>query len=143
MKHYVVGFAFDLEKRRVVLIEKKRPAWQKGRFNGVGGKIEKGEAPFDAMVREFKEEAGIEVYYQWRPLIKLHTIKWEVFFFYSFTDISNCRTMTDELITIIPTKRIPSMSTIISSLKWLVPMCLDPEISTYENVNYREFYISL
>jgi 8-oxo-dGTP pyrophosphatase MutT (NUDIX family) len=29
----------------VLLIEKQKPAWQRGKLNGVGGKIEPGENP--------------------------------------------------------------------------------------------------
>ena len=54
---YVLGFA--ISGSRVVLIRKNRPAWQKGRLNGVGGKIEEGEDPLDAMHREFHEETGV------------------------------------------------------------------------------------
>jgi 8-oxo-dGTP pyrophosphatase MutT (NUDIX family) len=42
----------------VLFILKKRPAWQKGRLNLVGGKIEDGETPDEAARRELKEEAG-------------------------------------------------------------------------------------
>lgn len=60
-KKYVIGFAFDESRERVVLIEKDRPEWQAGKHNGVGGKIETyDESPVAAMVREFKEETGVE-----------------------------------------------------------------------------------
>ena len=45
---------------RVLLVRKDRPKWQKGRYNLVGGKIEKGETPIEAAVRELKEETGLE-----------------------------------------------------------------------------------
>lgn len=56
MKNYVVGFLFD--RGKVALIRKVRPNWQKGRLNGIGGHIEKGETPHQAMCREFREETG-------------------------------------------------------------------------------------
>ena len=56
---YVLGFAFDPQYRGVLLCVKNRPAWQAGKLNGLGGKIEEGETPFDAMVREFQEESGV------------------------------------------------------------------------------------
>ncbi len=60
MRQYVLGFAFSPTGDRVVLIEKKRPDWQLGKLNGVGGRVENGEKPVDAMVREFKEETGVD-----------------------------------------------------------------------------------
>ena len=57
---YVVGFAFDHKLEGVLLCQKNRPEWQAGKLNGLGGKIENGESPIEAMIREFKEEAGLD-----------------------------------------------------------------------------------
>lgn len=54
---YVVGYCFSPDFDAVALIEKIKPTWQKGKLNGIGGKIEPGEAPVEAMRREFGEEA--------------------------------------------------------------------------------------
>jgi len=64
MIEVVLGFLFD-GKGNVALIKKDSPAWQNGRLNGIGGKIERGETPVQAMTREFREEAGAEVL-SWR-----------------------------------------------------------------------------
>lgn len=61
VKEYVLGFAFTLDKERVALIQKERPEWQKGRYNGIGGKCEPLEVPSDAMEREFMEETGVRI----------------------------------------------------------------------------------
>jgi len=53
---FVCGFLFDPTGTRVALIKKARPDWQKGKLNGVGGHIEKGESAIGAMMREFHEE---------------------------------------------------------------------------------------
>lgn len=59
MKHYVVGFAFY--GTSVLLVRKKNPEWQQGKWNGVGGKMEdEDKLPIITMQREFKEEAGID-----------------------------------------------------------------------------------
>lgn len=55
---YVLGFMFNLAESKVLLVWKNRPAWQAGKLNGVGGKIEEGETPIQAMNREFAEETG-------------------------------------------------------------------------------------
>lgn len=61
---YVLGFAFtntsDPASSFVLVRLKARPEWQKGWFNGIGGRIEEDERPVQAMVREFREETGIE-----------------------------------------------------------------------------------
>ncbi len=63
LKEYVVVHArridVDGAYDDVLVVHKDRPAWQAGRLNLVGGKIEEGEDPFDAAVRELKEEAGL------------------------------------------------------------------------------------
>lgn len=60
MKEYVLGFAFDEGKKAVVLILKDRPDWQKGKYNGIGGKVElSDESLLHAMIREFYEETGV------------------------------------------------------------------------------------
>lgn len=59
MNYYVLGFAFLFKGAQVLLMKKARPDWQKGKVNGIGGKIEPGEKSVNAMVREFKEETGV------------------------------------------------------------------------------------
>jgi len=56
---FVVGLMFNDDLSKVCLIRKNRPDWQAGKLNGIGGKIEKGELAFEAMVREFYEETGV------------------------------------------------------------------------------------
>jgi len=56
---YSVGFLVSPEGDRVLLLEKARPDWIKGLWNGVGGHIERGESPFEAMMREAAEEAAL------------------------------------------------------------------------------------
>ncbi len=66
MQEYVCGFMFSPDKKQVALIRKTKPEWQKDLLNGIGGKIESGESPHEAMVREFYEESGNT--YVWRKL---------------------------------------------------------------------------
>jgi len=60
MKRYTVGFIFDAEISQVVLIQKNRPDWQKGKLNGIGGRIEEVEESVAGMVREAQEETGLK-----------------------------------------------------------------------------------
>lgn len=87
MKRYVVGFYFANEFRNVLLIEKETPEWQKGKVNGIGGHIEDGESPIEAMAREFDEEVGVEVEaHRWYPIVTLrgHTKKGVEFALHAF-----------------------------------------------------------
>lgn len=67
-KHrYVVGFVFSEAFDRVLLVFKNRPAWQDGKLNGIGGKIEKRDkTPLAAMEREFVEETFAKTKLDWR-----------------------------------------------------------------------------
>lgn len=72
MKRYVVGFLFSADGNRVVLVLKSKPAWQRGRLNGVGGKVEPSDASMrDAMIREWREETGDTSEIDWRQFCTL------------------------------------------------------------------------
>jgi 8-oxo-dGTP diphosphatase len=49
---------FVVERGRILLIEKKRGLGA-GKVNGPGGRLEPGESPHDAAVRELREELGV------------------------------------------------------------------------------------
>lgn len=74
MKTYVCGFMFNSKETHVALVEKAKPDWQRGLLNGIGGKIERGETPLMAMVREFKEETEVKTSKgDWE---QVHTLNW-------------------------------------------------------------------
>lgn len=125
MQGFVCGFLFSPDRARVLLIRKRRPDWQKGKLNGVGGKIERGESPARAMRREFREEAGLDVD-DWREVVMLTGGDWQAHFFRTFGDIIDAaRTITDEHMEIHPVRELPS--DIIPNLRWLIPLMLDDE----------------
>lgn len=99
VKHqlYVLGFAFTPDGK-VALINKKRPAWQDGKLNGIGGKVEITEDSVSAMIREFKEETGVEVPAEaWLYRGRMFGENWSVFVFTcTLATIRNVRTMEDE-----------------------------------------------
>ena len=53
----------------ILLVLKDRPAYLAGRLNLVGGKIEPGETPEQAAVRELKEESGFHVLHNTVPAV--------------------------------------------------------------------------
>jgi 8-oxo-dGTP pyrophosphatase MutT (NUDIX family) len=96
---YVLGFYFTLDQRRVALIRKNKPEWQAGRLNGIGGKIEEGERPIDAMVREFAEEAGYATSPEsWRNFAEMSFPGCSVECFAATGDPQHVKTMTDEMV---------------------------------------------
>lgn len=138
---YVVGFAFDapvgrrrredrsaLADARVLLICKERPAWQAGRWNGVGGHVEEGEPPREAMAREFLEESGLEVRSSaWEPFMVLEGPSWRVHFFRAFgVPVFQAATVTDERVAPHRVDSLPSHA--IWNLRWLIPLALDPDV---------------
>ena len=48
-----------LKKDNSILLAMKKRGFGSGKYNGIGGKIEKGETPDEAMIRETKEEIKV------------------------------------------------------------------------------------
>lgn len=126
MQEYVAGFAFSDEGDRVALVLKNRPAWQAGRYNAVGGKIEEGETPAQAMRREFMEEAGVEADWQFRFVLTGEHFAVHFFSLFSTDIIERCLTLTDEPIDIHHTAFLPD--NMINNLRWIIPMLLDSDL---------------
>lgn len=57
--NYVVGIVTDGSK--ILLLRKNNPDWQKGLYNGVGGKVNLDETPLEAIIRECQKEVGLEI----------------------------------------------------------------------------------
>ena len=127
MQAYVCGFLFCTSKERVLLIRKRRPDWQVGKLNGVGGKIESGESPLDAMKREFAEEAGLEIT-EWQEVLEVTGDEWRGHFFRTFGEIDAARAMTDEQLEIHTVRLLPSDT--IPNLRWMIPMLLDDDLAS-------------
>lgn len=61
MQEFVLVYPEYIDRQeQVLLILKDKPDFQKGKYNLVGGKVEPGEKPEDAAIRELMEEAGLE-----------------------------------------------------------------------------------
>lgn len=60
MEYALIYTRLPNQSNRVLVVKKDRPAWQAGRFNLVGGKIEQGETPEQCAVRELLEETGLK-----------------------------------------------------------------------------------
>lgn len=128
-KEYVLGFLFNPRGDIVWLIRKARPEWQAGFFNGIGGKVEVGEVPLHAMVREFAEETGVLLEgADWTPFCIMEGTDFIVHCFKAFNEAVP-QTITDETVaseSVWKLNQIP----LIPNVNWLVPLALDPERST-------------
>ena len=127
-QQYVCGFLFSERRNLVVLIKKEKPEWQKGMWNGVGGKIEPGEMEDEAMSREFLEEAGVLTSpSNWTEIIQIRSDTWQVTFFYLISNILfSAHTMETEKIMFHNPNSLPE--NVIPNLRWLIPLALDDDI---------------
>jgi 8-oxo-dGTP diphosphatase len=127
MQEYVCGFLFSPDRARVLLIRKRRPTWQAGKLNGIGGKIELSETPIEAMRREFWEEAGVH-HADWQLVVRLTGPDWRGHFYRAFGDVDAPAAMTDEQLERHAAANLPPDT--IPNLRWMVPMMLDDEVAT-------------
>lgn len=137
MIHYTLGFMFDTDKKYVALMLKNRPDWQKGRYNGIGGKVEQGEHILTCMVREFREETGIVTHSSiWNNFaIITDNDSFKTHCFCCFTDdVFSVNTVTDEEVDLIHLNDI-DYSQCVNALNVLIPSALaydDYEILTLQ-----------
>lgn len=101
-QEYVLGISLSVDRRKILLIRKLSPEWQRGLLNGIGGKIEVDETAMQAMIREFKEETGVDTFMdQWSSLGHIESDVFKVFVFCSFDDfIFKAKTMEKEVVDI-------------------------------------------
>ena len=133
---YVVGFMFNPTEDAVLLIRKTHPNWQKGKLNGVGGRIDEGESALDAMRREFLEEVGFE-HMNWQQFCVLGDARnWQIHFFWTLGPIGKAIALTDESPEIHGAWSLPLDT--IPNLKWLIPMALSMKFETITHFDIRE-----
>lgn len=136
-KQYVAGFLINPSANTIAVIRKQRPHWQRNKFNAIGGKINNGESPREAMAREFEEETGVRIEGNlWQPLCTLqgHKVTAEdtdtqftVYFFFRLTTLhlqTRLHSTTDEEVTIMSLSDRAWLENAIPNLSWLIPMAL-------------------
>ena len=126
MQAQVAGFLFDKDCLNVALILKNRPDYLADKWNGIGGKVMDGETVHDAMRREFREEAGLDVL-GWRRFA-IHQTKnnTEISWFVAQVErskLAEVESMTDEPVEIFCTGILPP--NIVHNLHFLIPMAID------------------
>lgn len=132
MKHMVVGFAICTDPRNVVLIRKKRPEWQNGLLNGVGGVIDQEEDPKHAMWREFWEETGSNLplsQKRWEETVTLIGKFGVLHVFRVYITMEELRvvgTVTDEEVELHDYLLLPRY--VIPDIRWMIHLSIEPEI---------------
>lgn len=128
-QRYCVGFLLERPSERVLLLRKNKPAWQYGLLNGVGGKIEDGELPIDAMHREWREEViANAVHLKWREFAVMSSERSVIHCFAAETnrlprdDGYNDR--GEQLVT-VRLSEIGLHRDCIRNLKWLLPLAFE------------------
>jgi len=139
MKTYVVGFAFDIVGKQVVLVKKDHPEWQKGKWNGIGGHIKSDETAIKAMVREFEEETGLLVGDSlWRNYLTIQYYDRIVYFLRTFLHINylmKVKSITSEEIKIHEISELFQVP-IIPNLTWIIPLAFDKYITITYSYQY-------
>jgi 8-oxo-dGTP diphosphatase len=137
-RNYTCGFLFNSDGSCILLIAKKRPQWQVGFYNGIGGKIEEGETSLECMRREFREETGLDIQ-EWQRFAFLHDMRnYQVDFYFTYYSglLTDAQNMTDEELGIFEVDNLPN---VIPNLTWLIPMALNihrDNADTFEVVEY-------
>lgn len=55
----VVGIITD--NKEILLLKKNNPDWQKGLYNGIGGKVELNTTPLETIIKKSQEELGVNI----------------------------------------------------------------------------------
>lgn len=118
MADYVCGFMMN--ETEVILIHKTHPPEQAGSWNGIGGRIRKGEAPIDAMQREWAEETGDPVKHKWIEFARIKFKHCVVYFFTAFEhNMPALMQMTDEEVDVFPIGELNNHD-LVEHVDWLV-----------------------
>lgn len=125
-KEYVLGFFFDTRTKEVALIRKTKPEFQKGKLNGIGGKIEPSDStPEWAMVREFQEETGMKTMLVfWHRFAIMEFPHARVFCFSYEGNPRLLQTTTDEVVEIHPADQAFGHPQFLPNLRWLIPLAI-------------------
>jgi 8-oxo-dGTP diphosphatase len=58
---YITTICYLINKKGEVLLQNKARGFGQGKWNGPGGKVDPGETPEEAIIREVEEETGIKI----------------------------------------------------------------------------------
>jgi len=112
----VVGIVTD--GKRVLLLKKKHPDWQKGSYNGVGGEVGFDSTPFETIVKKCEEDTGLKIKV-WEELESTISPRGnELIFFLAIIEkdeLKKAQTLSDERVELFKIKKLPN--TILKDVK--------------------------
>lgn len=127
MKEYTIGALFRNDFTEVLLIEKQKPEWQKGKLNFPGGKVEHAEALQLCIAREFNEETGLSIPPdQWLGIGEINGHGYDCYFYTAVYDEKkhgSAATMETERVNWYKVNDLPANT--ISNLYWLIPFAIN------------------
>ena len=137
---YTLSFLFTTDLKKVLLIEKKRPEWQKGFLNGIGGKVEGDENFVECIERETFEETNLKINYDNSYKGKLIGNNYVVVVYSTLVEENvikeNLKQTTDEKVKLYD---INNNLNLLSSVKYILPLCkesfIDKNLQKFE-INY-------
>ena len=157
-RKYTVGFIFNFELNKVILLRKTHPKWQRNRLNGIGGQVEEcdqepGYSGVDSltfrncMVREAAEETGIGIHH-WVPVCTIYSHDVAIKFYTTVLDNDRYEEILDkranntgESFVDVPLSVLHAHDTsmMISDLRWLIPL------AKYQFINFdsQRYYVDM
>jgi len=124
-QRFVSVLLFDGHGEEVALLRKQRPDFLKGKLMPIGGKIEENETPTQAILRELREEANLNL--EEKDLVNFAFLRGDSFdisFYYNFSDsIFRIESLTDEKIDRFYVTFLETLD-VGPDVSWLIPMAL-------------------
>jgi len=136
-EHYVLGFLFDKNNKKVLLQQASCP-WMQNRWNGIGGHIEEEETPHEAMKRESEEEIGFGKYFNWKHQMTMICPGGTVFIFSTSLQTFSILTKKDtkQITAIFSINELPKYR--MNNIDWMINLCIEnptyPPVIETENL---------
>ena len=105
----VVGIITD--NKEILLLKKNNPDWQKGLYNGIGGKVELNTTPLETIIKKSEEDLGINIS-NWRELdSEISSSGIEIVYFLTTlneNEIKKLQSQTDERAELFSINNLPA-----------------------------------
>lgn len=128
MKQHTLAFIFTPTFDKVLLIEKQKPDWQKGKLNGIGGKHDADESSEECVSRETQEETGLDIREDaWKQFskIKMYDIDVEVDVYAAVYEgnESDAESREDLPVSWVPVRALPD--NVMTNLRIMIPAAVE------------------